>query len=163
MTAKPTPFDFLDTLKQQQPPKPKIKDRWTTAPLRWLKPLSRVALGRIGVQLYVAHFGGQIMDRKATFDIHHGKKKIEAKLALRSSQSNGQQFRYQWYTIRANDEWTHLWLVAVSFNSVRCFLVPRSEAELKKAKESLQCYWVGNDKDHDHCELPGWLKRREVL
>lgn len=135
--------EYLDELR----PKPKV-DPWEGKRYQWLRLLAPVKIGEIGATLYLRAFeGARVMGSAATYDIEHEGKLIEAKTAMRAVQKS--YFRYQWAGFRKDDPWTHAWLVAVSYDRVRGFLVPRADMDLKKMKESNQAYWVGNKLYHD--------------
>jgi hypothetical protein len=148
---------LLDRLYRATPQNP-----WAGQRYEWLTALSNVEIGAIGAQLYVDAFGGTLIGREATHDVEHGEVLIEAKLALRSHQSKGKVFRYQWNGIRENDRWSHAWLVAVSFDRVRAFLVPRARVDIKDAKGGGQAYWVGPNDRHDTATPPNWLTDHEI-
>ncbi len=150
--------ELLDRLRCEN----KSAGLWAGKRYEWLTKLSRVDVGLVGAQLYIQAHGGALMGRSANYDVKHEARLIEAKLALRSHQSKGKSFRYQWNSIRSNDDWTHAWLVAVSFESVRAFLVPRSQVDVKNAKGGGQAYWVGSNVAHDTATPPSWLAQHEV-
>lgn len=146
----------LDSLKVQST----SDDPWSGVRYEWLRRLAPVKIGAIGAKLYVCAFGGRVMGSAATYDIEQDGKLIEAKLALRGRQNLS--FRYQWSGFRVLDPWTHAWLVAVGYDRVRGFLVPREEVNLTPMKESYQACWVGPQFQDDTATPPKWLAAHEV-
>ena len=112
--------DVLDTLKpicEQNP--------WSHSKNEWVKNLSPVAKGKVGVDLFVSLYGGKPMsNNRSGYDIQFRDMKIESKLSTRSYTGSN---CYLYNQIRPADPYTHYWLVAVDLDTVRVFLLHRDD------------------------------------
>ena len=153
---------WIDRLQDLQH-KTKSAAEWAGSRNAWIRDLAPREKGSLAVSLYVEAFGGSALsDTSIGYDIDSGSLKIESKLSTRSySGTNG----YVWLQIRDQDPYTHLWLVAVDVDTVRCFLVPRNSAEPHLLKQHGRTKGTENTcqiKTSRSTLIPAWLAAHEV-
>lgn len=139
---------------------------WQGSPNEWCTNLSKKELGEIG-ELFIAKKLGAIRLNNhldSEVDLVCGDRRIEVKTACVSDSANpnGTQYElFSWQHIRLEDEFTHLCLVLVYPDRIRCFLLERALVE----KHSTQSGRRGRHESVRQItqrRIPEWLRAGEL-
>ena len=154
-------IEDVDWKERLQNCKPEEKyNEWVGSDFEWIVELDNIATGNLAENMYVSAFGGKIRTSKSLgYDIIDGDKNVEAKF---SSYTYRGSLGFQWNQVRKEDDYTHLFLVAVEYDSVRAFLL-----EKRFVVEQLYNQHGGEDGTQllatsTSEPYPSWLVKHEV-
>lgn len=128
----PSPLQNILRTLERKPKNPKFQ--WTNKQNAWVRDLDSMEIGKLGEEIAVIYFGGKRTNSvHAGYDIDAVDKKIEVKTC--SMRISNNYPLYNWQQIRIDDRYSHLALIAIQPEEVRCFLIPQSEVPFNKLKK----------------------------